>query len=100
PAPTRTSSQKSAGHRLLHRPATGRDRGLRRRARPGHPAQLPAPPGWTADGHRVKAPLDYGRGPEKTWGHGALRVADGQGGTMTAPSRTSTGYQQLLPTVE
>ncbi len=30
PAPTPTSSQKSAGHRLLHRPARGDDRDLRR----------------------------------------------------------------------
>src|SRR6266700_5466563 len=41
PAPTRTSPQTSQGHRLLHHPATGRDRGLRRRARPGDPPQLP-----------------------------------------------------------
>ena len=32
--------------------------------------------------------------------YGALRVADGQEVTMTAPSRNSTGYQQLLTTVE
>jgi hypothetical protein len=23
--------------------------------------------GWSANGHRIKAPLDYERGPEKTW---------------------------------
>ena len=34
---------KSAGHRLLHHPAAGCDRGLRRRAGPGDPAQLPTP---------------------------------------------------------
>jgi transposase len=68
PAPTRTSSQKSAGHRLLHRPAAGRDRGLRRRARPGHPAQLPArarldrrrPPGQGPTGLRPRAGEDVG----------------------------------------
>jgi transposase len=64
------------------------------------PRSFPPAPGWTADGHRVKAPLDYGRGPEKTWVYGALRVGDGQEVTMTAPSRNSTGYQQLLTTVE
>jgi transposase len=64
------------------------------------PRSFPPAPGWTADGHRVKALLDYGRGPEKTWVYGALRVADGQEVTMTAPSRNSTGYQQLLTTVE
>jgi len=44
--------------------------------------------------------LDYGRGPEKTWVYGALRVGDGQEVTMTAPSRNSVGYQQLLTAVE
>ncbi|MFL6295868.1 MAG: IS630 family transposase, partial [Actinomycetes bacterium] len=46
------------------------------------PRSFPPAPGWTLDGHRVKAPLDYGRGPEKTWVYGALRVADGQEVTM------------------
>ena len=55
---------KGQGHRLLHHSAVGGDRGLRRRAGPGDPPQLPPAPGWTADGHRVKALLDYGRGPE------------------------------------
>jgi hypothetical protein len=31
---------------------------------------------------------------------GALGVADGQEVTMAAPARNSTGYQQLLTTVE
>jgi hypothetical protein len=44
--------------------------------------------------------LDYSRGPAKTWIYGALRPADGQAVTHTAPSRTSAGYQQLLATVE
>jgi transposase len=57
-------------------------------------------PGWTADGHRVKAVLDYGRGPEKSWVYGALRPRDGQTVTLTAPSRNSVGYQQLLAAVE
>jgi hypothetical protein len=64
------------------------------------PRSFPPAHGWTADGHRVKAPLDYGRGPEQTWVYGALRVADGQAITVTAPSRNSTGYQQLLAAVE
>jgi hypothetical protein len=57
-------------------------------------------PGWTPEGHRVKARLVYGGGPEKTWVYGALRVGDGQAVTMTAPSRNSVGYQRLLATVE
>ena len=64
------------------------------------PRSFPPAPGWTLDGHRVKAPLDYSRGPEKTWVYGALRVGDGQEVTMTAPSRNSVGYQHLLTTVE
>ncbi|HET7519767.1 MAG TPA: transposase [Actinomycetes bacterium] len=44
--------------------------------------------------------MDYGRGPEKTWVYGALRVGDGQEVTMTAPSPNSIGYQQLLAAVE
>ena len=64
------------------------------------PRSFPPAPGWTADGHRVKALLDYGRGPEKTWVYGALRVADGQEVTMTTPSRNSVGYQRLLAAVE
>ena len=64
------------------------------------PRSFPPAPGWTADGHRVKALLDYGRGPEKTWVYGALRPGDGQQVTMTAPSRNSIGYQRLLAAVE
>jgi hypothetical protein len=64
------------------------------------PRSFPPAPGWSADGHRVKAPLDYGRGPEKTWVYGALRVGDGREVTMTAPSRNSVGYQRLLTAVE
>jgi hypothetical protein len=32
------------------------------------PGSFPPAPGWTLDGHRVKAPLDYGRGPEQDLG--------------------------------
>jgi DDE superfamily endonuclease len=64
------------------------------------PRSFPPAPGWTPDGHRVKAVLDYGRGPEKTWVYGALRPCDGQQVTMTAPFRNSAGYQQLLTAVE
>jgi transposase len=64
------------------------------------PRSFPPAPGWTTDGHRVKAVLDYGRGPEKTWVYGALRVRDGQTVTLAAPSRNSVGYQGLLAAVE
>jgi hypothetical protein len=60
---------------------------------------LPAP-GWSRDGHRLKAPLDYGRGPDKVWVFGALRVRDGQAITFTAPSRNTAGYRQLLAALD
>jgi transposase len=64
------------------------------------PRSFPPPPGWSLDGHRIKAPLDYGRGPEKTWVYGGLRVADGKTLTCTAPSRNSLNYQRFLALVE
>ena len=60
------------------------------------PRTFPPDPGWSPDGHRVKAPLEYSRGPEKTWVYGGLRVADGQAVTLCAPSRNSAFYQDFL----
>jgi hypothetical protein len=57
-------------------------------------------PGWSVDGHRIKAPLDYGRGLDKTWVYGALCVRDGQALTLSAPSRNTAGYLQLLQAIE
>ena len=64
------------------------------------PRTFPPPPGWSTNGHRIKAPLAYGRGRDKTWVYGALRPGDGQALTLTAPSRNSVGYQQLLAAIE
>lgn len=64
------------------------------------PRTFPPAPGWSANGHRIKAPLDYGRGQEKVWIYGALRVRDGQGITFTAPARNTTGYLALLQAVD
>jgi hypothetical protein len=64
------------------------------------PRSFPPSPGWSTDGHRIKAPLEYSRGREKTWVYGALRPCDGQAVTLAAPSRNSAGYQQLLGLVE
>jgi hypothetical protein len=64
------------------------------------PRTFPPAPGWSPDGHRVKAPLEYARGPDKTWVYGALRVTDGQAVTMTAASRDSASYQKFLAQVE
>ena len=57
-------------------------------------------PGWSANGHRIKAPLDYERGPEKTWVYGALRVRDGKELTRCAASRNSKEYIALLADIE
>lgn len=63
------------------------------------PRTYPPAPGWARDGHRIKAALDYGRGPEKVWVYGALRVRDGRTVTLTAASRNTAGYLRLLDAV-
>ena len=63
------------------------------------PRAFPPAPGWSPDGHRSKAHLAYGRGSDKVWVYGALRVHDGQVLTQTAPARNTTGYLALLAAV-
>jgi DDE superfamily endonuclease len=60
------------------------------------PRTFPPAPGWSADGHRSKAPLVYSRGYDKGWVYGALRVRDGQILTQTAPARNTAGYLEVL----
>jgi hypothetical protein len=67
---------------------------------PVTPRTFPPGPAWSAGGHRIKAPLEYFRGPDKTWVYGALRVADGTAVTMTAASRNSVCYQRFLQRLE
>ena len=57
-------------------------------------------PVWTPNGHRVKAPLIYSRGPDKTWIYGGLRIGDGHAVTMCAPSRDSAHWQAFLARLE
>ncbi len=65
------------------------------------PRFFPPGPGWSPDGHRIKAPLEYGRGPDKAWVFGALlRVEDGNSLTFTSRSRNSEGYIKLLRKIE
>ena len=64
------------------------------------PRTFPPAPSWSANGHRVKALLDYSRGPEKTWVYGALRVRDGKELTQCAASRNSTNYIARLSDIE
>jgi hypothetical protein len=60
------------------------------------PRTFPPAPGWSPDGHRIKAPLEYSRGTDKTWVYGGLRVRDGREITCCAPSRNTTGWLHLL----
>jgi hypothetical protein len=64
------------------------------------PRCYPPAAGWSADGHRIKAPLEYSRGREKVWVYGALRIRDGHEVTLTARSRNTVGYVRLLDAVE
>jgi hypothetical protein len=64
------------------------------------PCNFPPAPGWSPDGHRIKVPLNYNRGPEKVWVYGALRVRDGQALTQTAHFRNTSGYLELLQTLD
>ena len=66
---------------------------------PVTPRAFPPAPGWSPDGHRSEAHLAYGRGSDKVWVYGALRVHDGQVLTQTAPARNTTGYLALLAAV-
>ena len=57
------------------------------------PRTFPPAPSWSGDGHRIKAPLEYSRGPEKTWVYGGPR---GHAVTMCAPTGNSQYYQDFL----
>src|SRR5258708_30591995 len=63
---------------------------------PEVPRTFPPAPGWSASGHRVKAPMDYGRGDAQVGVYGALRVRDGHELTFTPPSRNTLGSLTLL----
>jgi hypothetical protein len=44
--------------------------------------------------HRIEAPLEYSRGPDKTWGYGGLRWLMARR-SPSAPSRNSAAYLGL-----
>jgi hypothetical protein len=72
---------------------------------PVSPRTFPPASGWSPDGHRIKAPLEYSRGPDKVWVFGALRVEDGKSTTFTSRSRNSKrrnskSYLKLLKKIE
>ena len=60
------------------------------------PRTFPPAPGWSPDGHRIKAPLEYSRGTDKTWVYGGLRISDGHEVTCCAPARNTAGWLRLL----
>jgi DDE superfamily endonuclease len=64
------------------------------------PRTFPPAPGWSVDGHRIKAPLEYSRGNDKAWVYGALGVRDGQTLTQTASARNTAGYLTLLQALD
>ena len=64
------------------------------------PRAFPPAPGWSPDGRRIKAPLDYGRGPDKTWVYGALSPRDGRALTLPARSRNTAGFRALLEAID
>jgi transposase len=67
---------------------------------PVTPRTFAPAPGWSPNGHRIKALLDYGRGPDKAWIYGGLSPTDGQTVTMTAGARNSVNYCHFLGQVE
>ncbi|HZC06163.1 MAG TPA: hypothetical protein VE338_11010 [Ktedonobacterales bacterium] len=52
-------------------------------------AQFPVSPCWPPTGRRIKIPLDYEYGSEKTWTQGAVCARDGQALTQTTSHATS-----------
>ena len=70
---TRTRVRNRAGGRHPLHPATRRvdDESRTDELGPVMPRTFAPAPGWSANGHRIKAELEYGRGPEKTWVYGA-----------------------------
>ena len=44
------------------------------------PRTFPPALGWSPDGHRIKAPLEYSGGPEKTWVYGGPHSQCGDNG--------------------
>src|SRR4029450_13335940 len=100
PVLTQSSSQRARVIDLYTHPPAGVTGVCADEPGPVVPRTFPPAPGWSADGHRVKAPLEYSRGSEKTWVDGGLRVAAGQTATCPAPPRNSVHYQRFLWLVE
>ena len=64
------------------------------------PRNFPPAPGWSPDGHRIKVPLGLRPGSAEgldVWGAGGPQWA---GTDPTARSRNTTGYLDLLQTLD
>jgi hypothetical protein len=92
--------KKNRGRGALHPPAGELHGDLRRRARAGSLAHLPARAGLVAGRAPDQAPLEYSRGPDKTWVYGGLPVGDGQAITLYTPSCNCGRYQRFLQQAE
>lgn len=64
------------------------------------PRLFPPTPGWSPDGHRIQALLEYSRGLDKVWIYGALQGNNGKTLTLTAPARNTVDYLTLLNAIE
>ena len=53
-------------------------------------------PGWSSTGHRIKAPLEYSRGSDKTWVYGGCGSAAGKETTLCASARNTADWLWLL----
>jgi hypothetical protein len=67
---------------------------------PVSPRGFPPAAGWSADGQRIKAPLEDRRGPEEVGVDGALRIGAGPAETRSARSRNTVGSVRLLDAVD
>ena len=67
---------------------------------PRNPAQLPAGSGLVARWPPDQGAAQLRPGTTKVWVYGALSVRDGQALTQTARSRNTTGYLDLLQTLD
>ena len=90
PARPRLSPKGTAVVTRYSEPAEGSTRVCTDEPGPVVPRSFDHAPGWSADGHRIKAPLVYG----------SLRVRDGKALTRSAASRNSRGYIALLADIE
>jgi hypothetical protein len=94
------SSQRATGVALYTEPPAGATVLGVDELGPVTPRNFPPAPGWSADGQRIKTPLDYARGLDKGWVSGALCVRNAQVLTQTATARNTAGYRARLQALD